>query len=144
MINRNILAQDRPLAIIALKDRVTGSGGMIRIATGVTDIHATLIAENSIRGTGSLQLYIHGSIISNNTLGGAGKTPRECPYFDDASCSLAKAKRYDLEYLRDTYTDIPANWASGATAAKYRDTSVIIEYDPRIISDPPPGLEMQN
>jgi hypothetical protein len=144
VINRNIPLQDRPLAIIVLKDQTTGSGGMIRIATGVTDIHATLIAEDTIRGTGSAQLYIHGSIISNNTLGGASKTPRECPYFDNASCTLAKAKRYDLEYLRDTYTNIQANWATGATAAKYRDTSIIIEYDPRILSDPPPGLEMQN
>lgn len=110
----------------------------------MTDIHATLIAEDSLRGTGSKQLYIHGSIISNNTLGGASKASRECPYFDNTSCGSVKAKKYDLEYLRDTYTNISSNWATGATAAKYRDTSLIIEYDPRILTDPPPGLDIEN
>lgn len=101
VIHTGILMQDHPLAIIALKDPVTNSGGNIRIATGVTDIHATLIAEGAVIGSGSRQLYIHGTIISNNSIGGSRKVPRECPYFDNNPCNAYRSKKYDLEYLRD-------------------------------------------
>ena len=68
-IDGNIQLQGKSLAIIALKNPKTGSGGIIHIAPSVTDIHATLVAEQNIESTGSYQLYVHGSLISNNTLG---------------------------------------------------------------------------
>ena len=47
---------DHPFAIIALaKD---GVGGNIRIAEGVTDIHASLFAEHAVLSSGDNQLYI--------------------------------------------------------------------------------------
>lgn len=109
----------------------------------MTDIHATLIAENSIDSSGDNQLYIHGSIISNNTLGGASKSPVECPYFV-ATCTLARAELYDFEYFRDDYlllADQTGHKATSTTPQKYPDTSLIIEYDSRVQQDPPPGLK---
>lgn len=109
----------------------------------MTDVHATLIAENYIESSGDNQLYIYGSIVSNNTIGGASKSPVECPYFV-ATCDLAKAKLYDLEYFRNPYldlTDKTGHTASSTTAQHYPDVSMIIEYDSRVQQDPPPGLK---
>lgn len=142
-IDGNIDLHDRSLALIALKNQRTGIGGKIHIAPNVTDVHATLIAESSIDSSGENQLYIHGSIVSNNTTGGASKSPVECPYFV-ATCDLAKAKLYDLEYFRNAYldlTDKTGHTASSTTAQHYPDVSMIIEYDSRVQQDPPPGLK---
>lgn len=87
----------------------------------MTRIQSTLIAEGSLYsgrrngGTWKLynadktstadlpnyQLYIKGSVISRNTIGGAGVvgTPH-CPYTEGV-CTYDQALRYDLNYFRD-------------------------------------------
>lgn len=86
------------------------------------------------------QLYIIGSIMSRNTIGGSVQaTAPVCPY--DIACDNTTAIRYDLNYFR--------SYASGSTSErafttdKWDDFSVIIEMDPRFISAPPPGFEMK-
>ena len=143
-IDQNIDLQNHPLAIVALKNPVDGSWGTIHISRGVTDIYATLIGESVLTSTGNNQLYIQGTVVSNTTLGGASKATPECPYFVNLPCTLDRAREYDLEYMRSDYLDLPSTvWhtAVAPTAVKYKDSAVIIDYDSRIQSDPPPGLE---
>jgi hypothetical protein len=45
--------------------------------------------------------------------------------------------------MRDDYahlSDTTGKSSSSQTAASYQDVPLVIEYDGRIISDPPPGL----
>lgn len=140
-IDENIdVRTDSPRAIIALADE-NGVGGNIIIKWVVTDIHATLIAEHAIVNTGSQdkQLYIHGSLISANTLGET--IAKICPYFVTVTCDETEAAKYDLEEIRKNYdgtlTSLDPKWS------QYRDHALIIEYDGRITSDPPPWLELQ-
>lgn len=46
------------------------------------------------------QLFLRGSVISDNTIGGASMTPLKCPYGATGTCSDQEAKRYDLNYFR--------------------------------------------
>lgn len=62
------LDPDVPYAIIALTD-AAGNGGNIRIHPSVRDIHANLFAERAILSSGDNQLYIHGMVLSLNTIG---------------------------------------------------------------------------
>lgn len=122
---------DHPLAIIALaKD---GVGGNIIIADTVTDIHASLFAEHAVLSSGDSQLYIGGSLVSGNTLGETAAGI--CPYYVTGTCN---AEEYDLEELR-SYTGSTSPSAS-PRASEYPGTALIIEYDMRLQTDPPPGL----
>ncbi len=135
-ISENIGHKDHPLAIIALADNA-GNGGDILINSTVTDIDASLIAEHSVHSSGDHQLYIHGSVISENTLGDTAA--RICPYYVSVSCTEIEAAKYDFENLRAGFdgTDNTKK-AISATAANYPNTPLIIEYDMRVQSDPPP------
>lgn len=90
-----------PKIIIALK-RANGTGGNIYIKNDVRNIAASLIADGSIfgdtAGAKDSQLYIYGTIISNNTIGGAktGVCPR---FLNLASCT--DPGYYDLESIRN-------------------------------------------
>jgi hypothetical protein len=88
------------------------------------------------------QLLIHGSLISHNTIGGAVVNPSQkavCPFYV-ASCDRISALPYDLNYFRAFYgKDESRAWGN----AEYDDYSLIIEYDPRILSDPPPGVKTE-
>ncbi len=152
-------------AIIALKNE-KGEWGNIYIDGSVKIIESVLFSERSIISgaefiTGSLspyyvskksvfldiprnQLYIKWAIWGFNTIGWSSKdNGAVCPYLSDNSilCSYDNAIKYDWNYFR-IY-----NWAP-ARRAYPNDSkdaySVIIEYDPRIIQDPPPGLETLN
>lgn len=48
------------------------------------------------------QLYIFGSLISYNTIGGARANPVTCPAVIP-SCTQDNAQKYDLNYLRRYY-----------------------------------------
>jgi hypothetical protein len=132
---------DHPLAIIALAD-ANGVWGHIIIQDTVTDIHATLISEKSIRSSGNRQLYIGGSVISSNTIGGS--VTNICPFYLSI-CTAVESRANDLDYIRDGYflTPLPANAAINTTAVKYQKIPLIIEYDMRVMQDPPPGLEVR-
>lgn len=152
-----------PVALIALKNS-SGSGGNIYIHWWVRNIDASLMADGSIfsakwgasdwwlynpdKNTLRLpnnQLYIVWSVLSHNTIWWAGVLDTaKCPNIVEV-CDYDTALRYDFNYFRNFQTgaieapDTIENhrWYSGST---YDDKSLIIEYDPRIVSDPPPGI----
>lgn len=152
-------------AIIALKNE-KGEWGNIYIDGSVKIIESVLFSERSIISwaefiTGSLspyyvskksvfldiprnQLYIKWAIWGFNTIGWSSKNDGAvCPYLSDNSilCSYDNAIKYDWNYFR-IYNWSPARRAYPNSS---KDAfSVIIEYDPRIIQDPPPGLETLN
>lgn len=134
MINGNLDRDtDGPLAIIALtKD---GVGGNIHIDPSVTDVNASLFAEHAVLSSGDRQLYIGGSLVSGNTLGETAAGI--CPYYVTGPCD---AKLYDLEEMRTFDGSDPIKSAISSTAGQYPGTALIIEYDMRLQTDPPPGL----
>lgn len=111
-------------------------------------IYATIVAEGSVLSGDGIdtynendgerdalpanQLYINGSVISRNTIGGSQKTPLSCPYTIE-NCTKDEAAIYDWNYFR-TYDKGALSRAKDG----YDDFSVIIEYDSRLIQDPPP------
>ena len=99
------------LALIPLEKN--GVGGNIYINPVVTDIHAVIYADRSVISYNGAeldgttqdsvlanQLYIKGSLFSENTLGGFELT--KCPFYvTNSNCNTAqKAAKYDLNYLR--------------------------------------------
>lgn len=144
--------------IIVLKNDA-GQGGNIYIKKNVFNIAAVLFADKSIISgelsplkyysdtppitqTATGQLFLKGSIISDNTIGGASMTPLKCPY-GAGSCTDQEAKRYDLNYFR-FYTG--TNSSSPGSAALVPSGGFgypfVIEYDTRIQIAPPPGFSM--
>ncbi len=140
IISENILTRDWPVAVIALSDAL-GNGGIITISPSVTDITAALITDRHILSSGDNQLYIRGSLISSNTL---GDTLAEiCPYYISVPCDTTEAARYDLEKMREAFTelaDTTGKTSLAPRAADYPDTALIIEQDIRLMTSPPPGL----
>ncbi len=149
-----------PKAIIVLSNK-DGYGGNIIINGDVKKIYSTLIAEKSIlSGVSKMilyndtkenvlsalppyQLYIKGSVVSYNTIGWSSNDASDfrCPYFETATCNGTTSLKYDFNYFR--------NFQSGSTdvvnqrwhpTTLYDDYSFIIEFDPKALSDPPPGL----
>lgn len=98
----------------------------------MTDIHASLFAEKSVKSTGSRQLYIYGSVISYNTV-----SDTICPYYISV---CPNPKIYNLENLRSDFLTTPGTLSSGL-AGKYSTIPLVIEYDGRVLTDPPPILE---
>ncbi len=103
------------------------------------------------------QLFIKWQIFSENTIWGSRKNPAICPYYDKVSCTLEKAQKYDLNYLRRYFTydsnnnwtiDSIANWwkyyynwnikSSYDWSYKYINYPIVIEYNPMIQITPPP------
>lgn len=152
---------DNPRSIIALKNDAW-QGWDIYISGNVKRIDATIVAEGTLwSGYNQLwqlvpyykskasafidipktQLWILGSVISHNTIGWWSKDGGAiCPYTTDSivwGCTYDTALPYDLNYFR---------WYTGSNEWRaYKNTSLdaysmIIDYDPRILSDPPPGL----
>ncbi len=161
-----ILPQNTPThALIALKND-QGIWGNIYIRGDVTRIQSALISEGSLYSARRLwgawrlynadkvsttslpnyQLYVRGSLISRNTIGWAWvASGSRCP-FTEATCSYDQALRYDLNYFRDFQS-----WATleppdtiarhrGYTDTTLDNKSLIIEYDSRMMTDPPPWL----
>lgn len=151
-----------PRVIIALKDDA-GGGWNIYIKNNVQRIDASLVAEGSlISGDPTLyyvdqndawallvkQLYVYGTIISQNTIGGASVPGQPvCPTLS-LLCNDQIATHYDLEhmrYYRDTVADAPIS-PLPRSAAQLSDhdkkASFIIEYNPSILQDPPPWLRV--
>lgn len=114
------------LGIIAFKNN--GSGGNIYILPEVTDIYVNIFADGSVFSKDSTnasiastvypvwtssdtrtadlwnQLYIFGSIVSRNTIGGATSDTAASPYNlgdGTTSSTLSVAKEYDLNALRE-------------------------------------------
>ena len=136
-VSGNIDSHTQPLAIIALAD-ASGNGGNIIIDPRVTDIHASLFSEHSVSSSGDRQLYIRGSLISNNT---AWDTQAGiCPYYVTVTCDSTEARKYDLEYIRPGFDLATSQKSISQTALANPWVALLIEYDGRLMWDPPPGL----
>ena len=164
---------DGILWIIALQK--DGIGWNIYIDPSVTDIHAIMYADRSLISYDGIQeldgstlpedlanqLYIHGSVFSENTIWASQSTPIECPFYvEDSDCdTVEKAMKYDFNFLRkyilvqpvDTDGDpIGDKVPQFGGAQSYGDRStrgervdfrrypIIIRYDSKVQKSPPP------
>jgi len=168
---------DDTLWIISLKD-TSWNGGSIYVHNDVTDLHAILYAERTlmtaiwdIDGNGIVdnstwsvevinasttsaqlnnQLYIYGSLFSENTIGWSRANPIECPFYITCSDSI-EAQKYDLNYMRryiqidhDNNPVTPVINANGGTTSQgtlswsNESFPLVIEYNSAIQSSPPP------
>jgi len=161
------------LGIIVLKD-TAGNGWNVYVHPSVTDIHGVIYADKAVMsandtnlngsiqtseiyGSGTAastlnnQLYILGSIFSENTIGWSRANPVECPYY--LSCTLpSEAQQYDLNYLRryvlvdhddnGVTPEIPAyGWSESnknGSPGVNREYPVIVEYNSALQLTPPP------
>ncbi len=149
----------KPRIVYVLKNSA-GSWGNVFIGPSVTKIHTSIVAEWSIYSgaPGNLlndtqakltslpdrQLYIKGSLISRNTIGGSAfVTSASCPY-NVTLCDRTTAIKYDFNYFRAFR---PGSWERAFLTPRVFDDgdssdnySLIIDYDQRMLKDPPPGL----
>ena len=163
--------------LIVIKDE-NGKGGNIYVDPAVTNLVGGFYAEGTMLSASDdnndqkitdeeiydgfstnktnlvNQLYINGTLISRNTIGGSRQNPVEYPEtYSFASCAENSstetqkcAERFDLNYMRNFATSgstvlnggIRANETSGIS-----DSAFLIKYDPRIQTNIPPGLEMK-
>ena len=130
-IMSDIIERESIVAIIALTDS-GGNGGNIIIDPSVSDIHAILLAEKIVSSAGSNQLYIHGSVISHNTT-----SDSVCPYYVSP---CVNPELYNLENLRKDFSITPGTLSS-SLEGKYPTIPLVIEYDGRVMTDPPPILD---
>lgn len=123
-INTNLTGSTSPVAVIALAKGTTG--GNIKISGNVTDIHASLVAEKSILGDThkNNQLYILGSVLADNL----GKPAAEANSF---------------QAIRSGFTMTNPAHKKSQTLPGGDEVSdkIILEYNPAIRTNPPPGLE---
>lgn len=147
-----------PRAIIVVK-WANGKWGNVYIHSSVKSISSSIITEGSLYSgkrnatdTGwdlyndtkfevtnipPTQLYVLGSIISRNTIGGSARNEWPiCPYTIDV-CDRDNAIPYDMNYFR-WYDKSDANRAYKNNSLD--EYSFIIEYDGRLLLTPPPGL----
>lgn len=171
---------DSILWVVVQKDEA-GNGGNLYIDPSITNIVGTYIIDGSVLsydGTMEIwvgnitilknQLYIYGSIVSENTIGGSRMTPLRCPSLLDIVCTDAFiAQKYDFNYLRRYYIfgGIPfgnAKVVGGGTCTsttcsgfqpnliqkfttptqELASYPVIIEYNPLIRTSSPVGFEL--
>jgi hypothetical protein len=172
------------LAIVLQKDDA-GNGWNLFISPNVTNLVWTFVLDGSIMssndginwmGTSNIallknQLYIYGSIVSENTIGGSRMSPLKCPSLVNTTCATTdESQKYDLNYLRRYYiyggTGIPFGWAKVIWGAVFSAPTVlstafdvnlikkfsiatedlakypvIVEYNPTIRTNPPIGFE---
>ncbi|MDD3303255.1 MAG: hypothetical protein PHN31_06890, partial [Candidatus Gracilibacteria bacterium] len=94
------------------------------------------------------QLYIYGSLFSENTVGGSRANPLKCPYYVTTCTSIEDAQKYDLNYLRRYYItdtngdgtlDGPAGGGNSyfSSLSPYYKYPIVIEYNPLIQTNPP-------
>lgn len=141
--------------------------GDILIRNTITDVHAILYTNRSIlsttNGTNKLdgdssatllenQLYIRGSLFSENTIGGSRSSTPECPYYvDNSTCDQVEAQSYDLNYLRRYYmfddngdgTANASSWVQSTANGQswFENFPVIIDYNPQVQQNPPPFFD---
>ncbi len=155
------LWSNKTMGMIALKD-AAWNGGNIVITDRVKQIYAYMYAEWTVYSwekTGAniepytdgwvwnipkWQLYIRWFVASKNTIGGSQQKPVPiCPVLI-ASCTAASSYAYDWDYFRTfDYADtsqksLPVERSGNA---KLQNATMIIEYDPDILTDPPPWYQ---
>jgi len=104
------------------------------------------------------QLFVQGTLISKNTIGGSRQNPIEFPEgYDSSSCSSGSdeqkcAERFDLNYLRNFAVNSSGSILNGGRRADGTDgttnaetdsnSAFVIKYDSRIQTNIPPGFEI--
>lgn len=158
-----------PIALIALKD-ATGKGWNIIIKRDVKQIYGYLYVEGSVFSADETypaasshyaskwvwnipqnQLYVRGFIASKNTIGGSQQKPAPiCPVLTPECGSTLAPEIYDWDYFRlynpeeiATQGSIPSDRQS-IFPESVKKATMILEYDPSILSDPPPGFRSVN
>ncbi len=157
--------------LIVIKDS-EGNGGNIYVDPNVTNLVGGYYAEGSMLSANGTQeedvfdgfsldksmlknqLFIQGTLISRNTIGGSRQTPVEYPETRSyASCAENSAtetqkcaERFDLNYMRNFAVNGSGAILNGGTRANQTegvsDAAFLIKYDPRIQTNIPPGFEM--
>ncbi len=152
---------DKNIALIALKDSA-GNGGNIIITDKVKRIYAYMYAEGTVYSgikwanidpytDGGIwnipkwQLFIRWLVASKNTIWWSQQKPNPiCPVLVTGICDAVSSYAYDWDYFR-TYdtTDLTQNSlpSERATVPKLQNATMIIEYDPDILVDPPPWFQ---
>lgn len=109
------------------------------IGSGVSSIYASIYTDRGIRNDGdsTQQLYIYGTVISGNTIGtsAVASSSSPCPDFLRPPCTPEQKRQYDLNFLRIGPEDL-----SSGLGGRYTDHPLVIEYDPRLTTDLPPGF----
>ena len=68
------------------------------------------------------------------------QTPSVCPVVI-SNCNVAASQLYDLNYFRTyDYTD-PTQKSVPFSDVRFEKSSIVIEYNTAIATDPPPGFE---
>lgn len=113
-----------PIALIAISRN--GQGWNIKISGDVTNINASLVAENNILWNDANkknQLAIIGSVMANNF----------CSDISTSDCFENLRQDFDFKNL-DGYSKKSSGFLSNMN-------KIIIQYNPAIKTNPPPGLE---
>ena len=138
--------------IIILKDD-NWNWGKLYIDPEVSRIDAIIYADKSILSYNTTyweispnngwtyevlkkQLFIKGSVFSENTIWGSRKDTPVCPFYlnySESQCSLDEAQKYDLNYLRRWIID--KNW--NIITEESKKYPVIIEYNSQLQLNPP-------
>lgn len=127
IINENIFNnKDTPIAIIATNSN--GKGGNILIAENVTNLEWVVLMADKIKNYNDnkkdKQLYIFGSVFAENSC------------MDKNKDCLPKLRE---NYKRDK-NNKKINTAEWEIAEKYPHIKVILQYNPKLYSNPPIGL----
>lgn len=161
------------LSIVVLKD-INWNWWNIYIKPNVKSIKSVIYADKSLMSAEDLnwdwtmqtseeydwntgfatlrnQLYIYGSVFSENTIWWSRATPLKCPYYVSSCINQDLAQKYDLNYLRRYYLkDTNNDWIWDTPAwslipppnyfwptSPYYKYPVVIEYNPLIQTDTP-------
>lgn len=149
------------LWLVALKDS-NWNGWNIYINPSVSYIKATMYADKSIISYDWLnelwwdtpfstlknQLYIYGSVFTENTVWWSRADPLKCPYYVTSCDTIEESQKYDLNYLRRYYLkdtnsdwiwDTPAWWwiPYFSSTSQYYKYPLVIEYNPLVETNPP-------
>jgi hypothetical protein len=180
----NPAVQNSVLAVVVQKNEAW-QGWNIYINPSVTNMVGTYVIDGSIKSSNDginpiwtsniallkNQLYIYGSIVSENTIGGSRMSPLKCPsLINSTTCTTDRdeAQQYDLNYLRRYYlyggepfwwattkviwwgncTWGTCTWFTPTLIKKFINASeefakypVVVEYNPQIRITPPIGFE---
>lgn len=173
--NNMYYSSDSILGVVVQKD-ASGRWWNLYIHPDITNVVGVYVLDGSVISyngseitqgdinTLKNQLYIYGSILSHNTIGGSRKNPVLCPIFV-TTCTDVESQKYDLNYLRRYYLykwqpfgGVATKLIGGGNISniswdpllqkKYNNISddlakypIIIEYDKRLLVNPPVGFE---
>ena len=147
---------------MCIRDRLkddNGNGWNIYVDPQVTRIDGILYADKSLvsyDGVNELdsntpnqiianQLYIYGTLFSENTIWWSAKDPPDCPYY--VTCSdVSVAQKYDLNFLRSYRMRVDGTTANSGmnyfgiydSSYEYYTFPLVIKYNSKVHTAPPP------